>query len=143
MRIEKPHELKERYGLGARLVSHIIALLKENIDIPDAVMALERMGLDPELAEPLRWIFDKNEQVSLSALRRLATVLHETGDAQAGVVLTVLLELFSRTNSAQLSAELTAVIGEKASIVSGSSKKLGQFIRLGLVHLSKDVENKI
>ncbi len=104
----------------------------------EAVRALENIGLDSELAEPLVRIFDDDPDVSIAAIQRIAHVMAGIEDNQAGVVLAVLLDFLARVENPSASARLMAIIVEKRRILYGSRNRFSHFLRLAMRHLSRD-----
>ena len=103
----------------------------------EAVRSLEQIGLRPDLAETVRGLFDASEEDVLYAVRRLGTLVDDTGEAEAGVALAVVLELFNEADSRQVLSELLGLISRCAPTLAKSPQKTEQFVRGAIRHLAR------
>ena len=103
----------------------------------EAVRSLEQIGLRPELADTVRRLFDASEEDVIYALRRLGTLVVGAAEAEMGVTLAAVVELFSEADSPQVLSELLGLISQSASILAKSPQKTEQFVQSALRQLAK------
>ncbi|NLW51727.1 MAG: hypothetical protein GXY85_12935 [Candidatus Brocadiaceae bacterium] len=106
----------------------------------EAVRSLEQIGFRTDLADAVRGLFHNDSQEAVYALRRLAALLGEAQQAEAALVLAVVLEVFDQQRDAEVLRELLRLIARAAGILVGNYQKTRQFFETALRHLARDFD---
>ena len=106
----------------------------------EAVRSLEQIGLRPELADAVRRLFGADEAEVTYALRRLGALLEDAGEAEMGVALAVMVELFNEAEDPKILSELLTLITRAAAVLVKSVEKTEQFVQSALRHLARQFE---
>jgi len=102
----------------------------------EAIESLERIGFRSDLAEAIRGLFEAGDEEVLYAVGRLGALLKEAEEAEAGVTLAVILDVFSESGRTPVVLELLQLTARSASVLATSAQKTEQFLQSALRHLT-------
>lgn len=103
----------------------------------EALRSLEQIGFSAELADALQRLFGGGEEDVLYAAQRLQALLGEADDAEKGVTLAVLLEVFREAQTPRVIAQLLELITGMAGTLVSSPQKTAQFAQSALRQLAR------
>ncbi len=106
----------------------------------EALRGLEQIGFGPELADAMRRLFGEDEEDVLYATERLKALLAEADDAERGVTLAVLLELFAEARDCAVVEKLLERITELAPTLARSPQKTEQLVQSALRQLAREFD---
>jgi hypothetical protein len=106
----------------------------------EAVRSLEQIGFRSDMAEAVRGLFQNDPRETVYAIRRLSALLGEAQQAEAALVLAVVLEVFDQQRDVEALSELLCLIARSAGILVGNYQKTQQFFETALRHLERDFD---
>jgi len=106
----------------------------------EAVRSLEQIGFRSDMAEAVRGLFQNDAAETVYAIRRLSALLGEAQQAEAALVLAVVLEVFDQQKDVPALTELLRLIARSAEILVGNYEKTQQFFEAALRHLARDFD---
>jgi len=106
-----------------------------------ALQCFEQIGLRPELAQPLRGLFEPDGQDSSWCIQRLTNMLPDADDAEAMLVLAVVLEALQQPDRpAETYSALIRLMTTRTGTLTAASDRLQKFLRTALRHLERDYD---
>ena len=129
-----PIPAAEKAGL---LVTVLIDPAAEARVRQEAVRSLEQIGFDTELADCLKQIFEGDDESIIYAVKRLEALLQEADEAERGVTLAVLLEMFAEAHAVPVIEHMLELIGHMTATLVRSPHKTEQFVLSALHHLMR------
>jgi hypothetical protein len=106
-----------------------------------ALQSFEQIGLRPELAQPLRGLFEPDGPDASWCIQRLTNMLPDADDAEAMLVLAVVLEALQQPDRpAATYAALIRVMATRTATLATAPDRLQRFLRTALRHLERDYD---
>ncbi|MBS3761707.1 MAG: hypothetical protein KGZ25_00255 [Planctomycetes bacterium] len=104
----------------------------------EAVRSLEQIGFRTELAECVRRVFEADHDEVMYALERLGALIKDAEDAEIGIGLAVVLQLFDDTDDPDILRKLLSLIQSSADVLALSREKTENFIQTALRQLTRN-----